>query len=112
MINNRLFQALEYKMELFNNQPIIDIGFQFFYFECETETDFDFPDYSSSYMKIYNERLGRTIKTIPLTRNGNILMIYSTDTSFDPNGNYYYEVIYVMTGGYEIVLRYGLLEVI
>lgn len=108
----KLFQAQESKLELFNNQPIIDIGFQFYYLECETETEFDFPDYSSSYMKIYNERLGRTIKTIPLVRNGNILIIYSTDTNFETNGNYYYEVIYVMTGGYEIVLRYGLLQVI
>lgn len=112
MLNNRLFQASEYPMQLFNNQPVIDFGFQFYYFGCETETDFDFPNYSSSYMKFYNERLGRTIKTIPLTRNGNILMIYSTDTSFDDLGNYYYEVIYVMSGGYEIVLRYGLLEVL
>lgn len=109
---NRLFQALEYKMELFNSQPIIDIGFQFYYLDCDTETEFDFPDYSSSYLKIYNERLGRTIKTIPLTRNGNILIVYSTDTNFDPSGNYWYEVIYVMSGGYEIVLRYGLLQVI
>lgn len=112
-ILNRLFQATEYKMEMFNNQPIIDIGFQFYYLaDCGDETDFDFPNYVSSYMKIYNERLGRTVKTIPLERNGNILMIYSTDTSFESEGNYYYEVIYVMSGGYEIVLRYGLLQVI
>lgn len=55
MLNNRLFQALEYKMELFNDQPIIDIGFQFYYLDCDTETDFDFPNYSSSYLKIYND---------------------------------------------------------
>lgn len=112
MLNNRLFQATENKLELFNNQPIIDIGFQFVVDDCGTDVEFDFPDYVSSHMKIYNERLGRTIKNIPLTRHGNILIIYSTDTSFDPNGNYYYEVIYVMSGGYEIVLRYGLLQVI
>lgn len=112
MLNTRLFQAQEYELQLYNGQPIIDIGFAFYYLECETETEFDFPDYSSSYLKIYNERLGRTIKTIPLTRNGHILAIYSTDTEFDDNGNYWYEVIYVMAGGYEQVLRYGLLEVL
>lgn len=112
MINNKLFQATEYPLEIYNDQPIIDMGFQFFYLDCDTETDFDFPDYSSSYMKIYNERLGRTIKTIPLTRNGNILIVNSTDTDFDDNGKYFYEVIYLMSGGYEQVLRYGPLEVI
>lgn len=112
MINNKLFQATEYPLEIYNDQPIIDMGFQFFYLDCDTETDFDFPDYSSSYMKVYNERLGRTIKTIPLTRNGNILIVNSTDTNFDDNGKYFYEVIYLMSGGYEQVLRYGPIEVI
>lgn len=112
MISNKLFLSAEYPLEIYNDQPIIDMGFQFFYLECDTETDFDFPDYSSSYLKVYNERLGRTIKTIPLTRNGNILIVNSTDTDFDPNGNYFYEVIYVMSGGYEQVLRYGILKVI
>lgn len=112
MISNKLFQATEYPLEIYNDQAIIDMGFQFFYLDCDTETDFDFPGYASSYMKFYNERLGRTIKTIPLTRIGNILLVNSTDTSFNENGNYFYEVIYVMAGGYEIVLRYGLLNVI
>lgn len=112
MINNKLFQATEYPLVIYNDQPIIDMGFQFFYLDCDTETDFDFPDYSSSYMKIYNERLGRTIKNIPLTRNGNILIVNSTDTNFDDNGKYFYEVIYLMNGGYEQVLRYGPAEVI
>lgn len=112
MINNRLFQGQGYKMELFNNQPILDIGFQFYYDDCGTDVEFDFPDYLTSYLKFYNERLGRTIKTIPLTRNGNILTINSTDTNFSDTGNYWYEVIYLTSGGYEQVLRYGLLEVI
>lgn len=112
MLNSRLFQGTEYKMELLNNQPIISIGFQFFYDDCGVDVDFDFPDYSSSYMKIYNERIGRTIKTIPLTRSGNILIINSNDTDFEDNGDYWYEVIYLMAGGYEQVLRYGLLQVI
>lgn len=112
MITSKLFQGTEYPLEIYNNQPIIDIGFQFVYDDCGTDVDFDFPDYVSSHMKVYNERLGRTMKTIPLTRNGNILIVNSTDTDFDDNGNYFYEVIYVMSGGYEQVLRYGLFKVI
>lgn len=112
MLITRLFQGQEYKMEMLNGQPIIDIGVQFFYDDCGTETDFDFPDYSSSYFKIYNERSGRLLKTIPLTKSGNILMINSADTDLDDLGNYWYEVVYIMAGGYEQILRFGNLEVI
>jgi len=112
MIISKLFQGTEYPLEIYNGQPIIDMGFQFVYDECGTETDFTFPDYVSSDLLVYNERLGRLIKTIPLTRNGNILIVNSTDTDFDDNGNYFYEVVYLMSGGYEQVIRYGLLKVI
>lgn len=111
MLDTKLFQGNEYKLELLNNQAIIEIGFAFFLDDCGTETEFTFPDYVSSYMKVYNERLGRTIKTIPLTRSGHVLLIYSNDTDFDDNGNYWYEVIYLMSGGYEQIIRYGTLEV-
>ena len=112
MIISKLFQGTEYPLEIYNEQPIIDMGFQFVYDECGVETDFDFPDYVSSNLLVYNERLGRLIKTIPLIRNGNILIVNSTDTDFDDNGNYFYEVIYLMSGGYDQVIRYGLLTVI
>lgn len=112
VLNTRLFQAQEYKLELYNNQAIIDIGFEFVLDDCGTETDFDFPDYVSSFLRVFNERLGRRIKNIPLTRNGNTLFIYSEDTDFDDNGKYYYEVGYLMSGGYEIVLRFGTLIVL
>lgn len=110
--NSKLFRATKEPLQIFNGQAILDIGLEFVYDNCGTETDFDFPDYVSSYLKIYNERLGRTLKTIPLTRSGNILIVNSTDTSFDDNGDYWYEVIYMMSGGYEQVLRYGVLVVV
>lgn len=107
MLNNKLYIGSEYPLEIYNDQPIIDMGFQFVYDDCGTETDFDFPSYVSSYLKVYNERQGRTIKNIPLTRNGNILIVNSTDTNFDDNGKYFYEVGYIMSGGYDRVLRFG-----
>lgn len=112
MILNKLFEGTEYPLELYNDQAIIDIGFQFVYDDCGTETDFTFPDYVSSFFRAYNERLGRRVKNIGLTRSGNVLVVNSTDTGFDDNGKYFYEVGYVMSGGYEIVLRYGQLTVL
>lgn len=108
----QLFEGREYPLTLYNGAPLIDKGFQFVYNDCGTETDFDFPDYESSYIVVYNERLGREIKRIALTRNQNLLLFYSTDTVFEDNGDYYYEVIYVQSGGYEIVLRYGTIKII
>lgn len=107
MLTNKLFQAIEYPLEIYNNQPILDTGFQFYYDDCGTDVEFDFPGYISSYLRVFNERGGRTIKDIPLTRTGNILVINSTDTEFEDNGKYYYEVGYLQTGGYELPLRYG-----
>lgn len=112
MLNYNLFQATENPLVIYNRQPILDIGFEFFYEDCDgVEVDFDFPNYSSAFVRFYNERLGRLIKTFVPTLSGNVLVLNTTDTTFEDNGNYYYEVGYVQSGGYEIVLRYGILEV-
>lgn len=117
MLNSQLFQAQKGKLRIYNGKPIIDVGLAYYYFDdsCvnpDEETEFDFPGYISSYLKIYNERLGRLIKTIPLDRNSNVLIINSNDTAFDDNGDYAYEVGYIQTGGYEFVLDYGIFEVV
>lgn len=116
MLSTHLFQAQEYPLSIYNGKPIINIGIGFYYYDdtCVTDTEsaFDFDGYVSSYLRIYNERLGRIIKTIPLDRSSNILMINSTDTDFDDNGKYYYEIGYVQSGGYELLLRYGILIVL
>jgi len=104
---NTLFNGQEYKLEIYNGKPILNVGIAFYYYNCGTETAFDFTGYISSSLVIYNERLGRVIKTIPLTRSSNILFINSTDTVFDENGRYFYEVNYLASGGYERNLRYG-----
>jgi hypothetical protein len=112
MDNTHLFEGQEYPLTLYNTQPIIDLGFQFVYDDCGTETAFTFPGYEASYMRVYNERLGREIKEYLLTRSSNILILNTQDTDFDDAGDYFYEVLYVDSGGYEYVLRYGKLTVI
>ncbi len=117
MLNTHLFQAQDNTLKIYNGKPIIAVGLAYYYYDdsCvnpEAETEFPFDGYVSSYLKVYNERLGRLIKTIPLDRVGNVLMINSTDTVFEDNGNYEYEVGYIQTGGYEFVLDYGLFQVL
>lgn len=112
MITNNLFLATSEPLTIYNGQPIINFGFQFFYDDCDGgEIDFDYPSYVSSFIRVFNERLGREMKDIPLTLNGVTLVMDTTDTDFDDNGKYYYEVGYVQAGGYEIVLRFGVLTV-
>lgn len=116
MTSNHLFQAQESKLEIYNGKPIINVGLEYNYYDpsCvdpEEETPFGFDGYISSYLRVYNERLGRLLKTIPLDRTNNILLINSTDTTFSVNGNYWYEVGYLQTGGYEFVMEYGTLSV-
>lgn len=111
--NYRLFQAAQEDLEIFNGQAIIGGGFEFFYDDCEGERSaYEIPGYVSGYVKVYNERLGRVIKTWPTTLSGtNILLLYEQDTTFATNGTYWYEVYYIMSGGYEIRLRFGKLIV-
>ena len=114
MLKSKLFQGNEYPLYIYNGEALISKAFRFWYEDCDNvETVFDFPDYVSSYFKVYNERLGRVIRTIALTRSGTYLVANTSevDMTFDSNGNYYYEVGYIMAGGYEQVLRYGKLQI-
>lgn len=111
---NRLFEGSEYPLEVFNQQAIINQSFYFFVDDCGTETGFDFPDYVSSFFRVFNERLGRRLLNEPLTRSTSylVLNISGAKMSFDDNGDYHYEIGYTMSGGYEQVLRYGKLKMI
>ncbi len=111
--NYRLFEAKEYLLEVFNKQPIIEVGFQFMYEDCDGEdVAFELTGFVSGYTKVYNERLGRVIKIWPMALAGtNVLYFMEQNTTFPTNGNYWYETFYVMSGGYEIRLRYGKLIV-
>lgn len=115
MLSFRLFQANEYPLEFYNGKAILNIALHFFTTDCDgNDLDFDFPDYVSSYMRVYNERSGRLLVNLDLTRSGGYLIVNASadDMTFDDNGNYYYEVGYVVTGGYEQALRFGVFRVI
>lgn len=114
MLKNKLFQGKDYPLIVYNGKPIIDKAVQFFIKDCDgIDTDFDFPDYVSSYMRVYNERSGRLILTLSLSRSGGYLIINASnsDMTFEDNGNYWYEIGY-LRGAYEQALRYGILQVI
>lgn len=109
MINTRLFNGEEYNLIVYNGQAVLNMAFRFFSEDCEgTETDFDFPEFASAYLRVYDERFGREIKDIPLTKSGSTLVanISVADMTFDNIGHYYYEIGYVRSV-YDQVLRYG-----
>lgn len=114
MLRIKLFDGVEKPLKMYNGQAVLDYDIEFYTEECdddldEEEVDFTFPSYASSYMRIYNERSGRLLKTISLSRSGSSLVINASadDMTLDDKGKYYYEIGYVQTGGYEIVLMYG-----
>lgn len=118
MLNTRLFEAKDYPLKIYNGKAIINMAFRFYtVVSCEEiayeEIDFDFPDYTSSYLRIFNERDGRLIVEIALTQSGTYLIVNASvsDMTFEDTGNYYYEIGYVR-GVYEQALRYGTLTVI
>jgi hypothetical protein len=118
VLNTKLFQAGEYPLKIYNGKAIINYAFRFFTIvDCVDlpyeEIDFDFPDYASSYMRIYNERNGRLEKTYALSQSGTYLVLNASvsEATFEDNGDYYYEIGYVR-GVYEQALRYGKLSVI
>lgn len=114
MIRNRIFDAEERPLEIFNRVAIIDLTMSFFTEECDEDTDFTFPNFVSGYFRVYNERLGRELKDLVLTRSDNELILNASvlDMTFEDNGRYYYEIGFLASGGYEFPLRYGVATVI
>jgi len=114
MLRVKLFDGVEKPMIVYNRQAVIDKQIEYYTEECDVETNFAFPSYVSSFLRVYNERLGIEIKDIALTQSGFSLIINASvlDMTFEDNGNYYYEIGYVQTGGYEIVLQYGQFTVV
>lgn len=117
MIRIKLFDGEEKHLEVFNQQAIQNLQLEFFVdTDCDAEQDTDeddysFPGYLSSYLRVFNERLGTEIKDIALSRSGGSLIVNASvaDMTFDPGGNYWYEIGY--NNGYDIVLSYGILKV-
>jgi len=117
-LNTRLQRASEYPLIIYNGEAIINRAFRFYtVIDCidlpYEEIDFDFPDYVSSYFRIFNERSGRLIVEVALDRDNAYLIVNASvsDMTFDDEGNYYYEIGYVRAV-YEQALRYGPVKVI
>lgn len=110
MVNTKMFIARDYDLQVYNGQPMIDVAIRFFTSDnCEGETiDYDFPDYAGAFLRVYNERGGREIKDLTLSRDGAYLISNQSalDMTFEDNGNYYYEIVY-LRAVYEQVIRYG-----
>ncbi len=118
MIRFKLFDAVEEPLEIYNGKAILNQEIQFTVDECEQddidEVPYTFPNYQSSYLRIYNERLGRLIRTIDLAQSGGSLIVNAEtwQTTFNVSGVYWYEIGYVQSGGYEIALKYGPVKVV
>jgi hypothetical protein len=101
----------------YNAKPVLNFIIEFFVEDCDgdfddEETNYTFSNFVSGYFRVYNERGGRLIKNLPMTNISSTLVLNSNDTTFEDNGNYYYEIGYLMTGGYELALMYGRLKVV
>lgn len=98
-----------------NREALIDVAIVCLY-DDEDETDFDFPGYESAYFRVYDGIDQKRVKnfTSQVARSAQTLILNcsESDMSFNRRGKYYYEIGYVRSGGYEMVLRYGDLIVI
>jgi hypothetical protein len=68
-------------------------------------------------MNVYDsEERNNLVKafTTQITRNASVQVLNcsESDMTFESAGNYYYEIGYIISGGYETVLRYGVIEII
>jgi hypothetical protein len=76
----------------------------------------DFSDATGYTFKVWEEREGGRLMitwTSPtnLTNNANNIVLNATDTSSE-RGKYYYEIAYLIAGGYEVLIGYGQAEFI
>jgi hypothetical protein len=108
-----MFIAEESGLECYNGSPVLNLAI---YFEDQDGNAYPFAGYSSAYMNIYQSRGQTQLKgfTSQLTRNSNVIVLNmsASDMTFNDNGDYYYEIGYVQSGGYSIPLRYGKFSVI
>lgn len=97
-----------------NQEAVLNLVMPVFY-DDDAETPYDFPGYVSGFFQITDERLGTQLKffTSQVTRNSNILVfnLSVADMTFQDNGKYYYQIGYIMTGGYTRNLRFGNLKI-
>src|SRR5512147_912395 len=110
MTTDKTFIGQEASLSVFNGQALINSSFEFVFDDCSS-SDFDFPGFSSAYLKVYNERGGSLVIDLSsrITRSGKYLVLNASvsDMTFEDFGKYEYEMGYIRTGGYSVVLRYG-----
>lgn len=101
-------------IQVYNGHPLIDYPIEFVY--DDDETGYSFIGFTSAFFRVFDSRQQKRIKnfTNQVSRNSNFLVINCsiTDMTFSNRGRYYYEVGYVRSGVYDIVLQYGELHVI
>lgn len=120
MTKVNLFIGRERDLVAYNGQALINYAIEFYTDACNNDLDttnnkvpFDFSNFVTGYFLISNERNGRIIKLInDVSPSGPYLVINSDNMIFDANGVYYYEIGYVQSGGYDIVLMFGKINVI
>ncbi len=109
------FPADNEDIVFYNRKSVRNLAIQYFSDEDQTIL-FDFPGYSSSYLYVYDsEERTRLVKsfTTQVTRSSSyqILNLSVLDMTFEDDGKYYYELGFVQSG-YEVPLRYGVMEII
>lgn len=114
MDSHNLFPGIEWPLVYYNGKAVYNQHFEFL---DQDESDFSFTDFSSARLDVYDKRSGRLLKSFDsthLTRSGNDIYFNASgaDMEFEDIGKYYYEMYYIQSGGYDIVLLYGDFKVI
>lgn len=107
-----LFIAQEGGLECYNGQALLNFIITV---NNSDNTAFGFSGYISAFLNIYQSRNQTLLKSFinQISRNSNNLVLNcsSSDMTFNDNGTYYFELGFIQSGGYTIVLRYGVLTV-
>lgn len=110
------FIAENEDLTAYNGQAILNLAIAYI-LDDDDDTEFTFPGYVSSYMNVYDsDERNNLVKafTTQVTRNSSVqvLNLSESDMTFESQGKYYYELGYIISGGYETVLRYGNLVIV
>ena len=104
----------EKPLQVYNGHALIDYAITYNY--EEDNGAYQFIGFSSAFFRVYDSRSSKRVKnfTSQVSRNANNLVLNcsTSDMTFTTKGKFYYEIGYVRSGGYEIILNYGELTVI
>ena len=107
---HNIFIADEKTLVFYNGKPIINRQMDFYDINGD---DWNFVDALSFTMKVWEEREGG-IQVIDwtspnnLSNSGRTIFLNAPDTDTDIGiGKYYYEIAYLISGGYEVLAAHG-----